>query len=57
MLQVFYLDVANVDLDVVYTRMLPVYVFKCFQLPKRMSQVFCPDIAYFFFAVATHVFF
>jgi hypothetical protein len=56
MLQVFYLDVANVDLNVVYTCMLPVYVFKCFQLPKLMSQVFCLDIAYFV-AVATHMFF
>jgi hypothetical protein len=32
MLQVFYLDVAKVDLDIAYTCMLQAYVFKCFKV-------------------------
>jgi hypothetical protein len=31
-LQVFYLDVVKLDLDVAYTCLLQAYVFKCFQV-------------------------
>ena len=41
-LQVFYVDVARVDLDVAYTCMLQAYVSKCF---KRILQVFYLDVA------------
>ena len=32
MVQVFYLDVAKIDLNVAYACMLQAYVFKCFQV-------------------------
>jgi hypothetical protein len=64
----FYLDVAKVDLVLHvasilsgcyicctgYTRMLQVYVFKCFNCFKHMLQVFYLDVA--FVVVAIHVY-
>jgi len=47
MLQVFYLDVVKVDLDVAYTCMLQAYVFKCFSSVSYVClQVFHLDFAY-----------
>jgi hypothetical protein len=46
MFQVFYLDVAKVDLDVAYTCIFQSYVFKCFRCFIHMLQVFYLDVAY-----------
>ena len=47
MLQIFYLDVTKVDLDVAYTCMLQAYVFKCYSGVSYVClQVFHLDVAY-----------
>jgi hypothetical protein len=46
LLQVFYLDIAKVDLDVVYAWMLQAYVFKWFRCLILLFQVFHLYVAY-----------
>jgi hypothetical protein len=46
MLQVFYLDVAKVDLNVAYTCMLQAYVSSILGVSYVCLQVFHLDIAY-----------
>jgi hypothetical protein len=53
MLEVFYLNVAKVDLDVAYTCMLQAYVFKCF---RCFIHCKCFIWVLHMFAMPTHVF-
>jgi hypothetical protein len=46
MLQLFYLDVAQVDMDVVYTYMLQAYVSRFSGISYVCLQVFYLDVAY-----------
>ena len=48
MLQMFYLDIVKVHLDIAYTCMLQAYVFSVFRCFICMFQVFHLDVAYVF---------
>jgi hypothetical protein len=45
MLQVFYLDVIKVDLNVAYISMAIHACFKCFICFRHMLQIFCLDVS------------